>query len=475
MLAALITIVAGFMLLPAFAAIGRDEPEIAAAFAGSALGGAFLGGALMLALQGAQRPAQMRENIGLIIIAWIVLSLFAAIPMHASGSSASIVDAIFESTSALTTTGATLIIRPEAQSPAILLWLAELHWFGGFASIVMGATVLSALGTAGLDVQRTLLPLGQSGPAFDRFFHIAGSLAGIYIGATFIAFIAIWAGGVPRFDAFCLALSGIATGGLKMHSAGFGAYHAPVAEAALVFLMFFGAMSFMAHWTALRSASWRGRMRAYGKEPEFWLLLAGCVLATLLLTGAGAAHETGLSFTIFNAVSLVTTSGFWDGPATTPTPAVALGAILLVFIGGASVSTSGGLKLMRLWLLLSHARRELRRLVHPRGALAIRFRGRALDDEVLRGMWAFFAGYVALFALVSFVLTGLGLDLLTAMTAAVATLANTGPLLDIVTGGEGAYALMADHVKWLLAGIMIIGRLEVLAFLSVLHPAFWRD
>ena len=474
-LAALITVIAGAMLLPAFAAISRNEPDIAAAFAGSALGGAFFGGGLMLALQGTQKPAPMRENIGLIIFAWIVLSLFAAIPLLASGASRSVVDAIFESASALTTTGASLLGAPETQSPAILLWLAELQWFGGYASIAMAATVLSALGTAGLDVQRTLLPLGQSGAVFERFFHIAGSLAFVYIAATLIGFIAIWAGGVPRFDAFCLALSGIATGGLKLNSLGFEAYHAPVAEIALVVLMFFGAMNFVSHWAALRSGSARGIVRTYGNDPEFWLLLIGCGLATLLLTSAGATRQMNqASFTVFNAVSLVTTSGFWDGPLIAPSPAAALGAILLVFIGGASVSTSGGLKLMRIWLLLAHARRELRRLVHPRSARTIRFRGRVLDDEVLRGMWAFFVGYVAIFAGVSAVLAALGLDLVQAMTAAVSALANTGPLLTIVSGGGEPYVLLPDTAKWLLSAVMIIGRLEVLAFLSVLHPAFWR-
>jgi trk system potassium uptake protein TrkH len=474
-LAALITLLSGLMLFPALAALSRHEAEVAAAFAGSALGGAFLGGGLIFALQGAQKPAPMRDNIGLIIIAWIVLSLFGAIPLLASGARSSLVSAIFESTAALTTTGASLLGAPELQSPAILLWLAELQWFGGYASIAMGATVLSALGTAGLDVQRTLLPLGQSGPVFERFFHIAGSLAGIYITATLIGFFFIWAGGVPRFDAFCLALSGIATGGLKLSSAGFGSYHAPVSEAVLVILMLFGAMNFTTHWTALRSGTLRGVLRAYGGEPEFWLLLTGCVLATLLLTSAGAvAQMTGLSFTIFNAVSLVTTSGFWDGPMVQPQAAVALGAIMLAFIGGASVSTSGGLKLMRLWLLLSQGRRELRRLVHPRSAMAIRFRGRVLDDEVLRGMWAFFFGYVAVFALVSLILSAMGLGLVPALAAAVAALANTGPLFTIVSGGGEPYALLPDGAKWLLSVVMIMGRLEVLAFLSLLHPAFWR-
>jgi trk/ktr system potassium uptake protein len=475
-LSALITVVAGGMLLPALAALSRHEPEIAAAFAGSALGGAFLGGGVMLALQGPQRPALMRENIGLIIVAWIVLALFGAIPLLASGTGMSIVGAVFESTAALTTTGASLLDAPEIQSPAILLWLAELQWFGGYASIAMGATVLSALGTAGLDVQRTLLPLGQSGPAFERFFHIAASLGLVYLTATLLGFFVIWIGGVPRFDAFCLALSGIATGGLKLRSEGFSAYHAPLSEAALVFLMLFGAMNFMTHWAAFRGGTLRGMLRAYGREPELWLLLTACALATLLLTSAGAMHQmTGLSFTVFNAVSLVTTSGFWDGPVTQPSPAIALGAILLVFIGGASVSTSSGLKLMRLWLLLRHARRELRRLVHPRSAMAIRFRGRGLDEEVLRGMWAFFAGYVAIFAVVSLALAALGLALVPAMSAAVSALANTGPLLTIVSGGGEPYALLPDSAKWLLSVVMIIGRLEVLAFLSLLHPAFWRS
>ena len=476
-LAALVTVLAGGMMLPAFTAIGRHETRIAVAFASAALGGAFLGGGLMLALQSAQRPALMRENIGLLISAWILLPFFAAIPLLLSGSVANVAAAVFQSTSALTTTGASLLGAPEAQSPAILLWMAELQWFGGFASILMGATVLSALGTAGLDVQRTLLPLGQSGAIFNRFFHIADNLGWIYLMATLVGFFVIWAGGVPRFDAFCLALSGIATSGLKLKSAGFGAYHAPLSEIGLVLLMLFGSMNYFAHWAAFRAGSWRLRLRAYTSDPEFWILLAISLLATLLLTSAGAVPQmASFSFVIFNAVSLVTTSGFWAGPPPPPTSAFVLGAIGLAFVGGASVSSAGGLKLMRLWLIFKHARLEIRRLVHPRSSMTVRLRGRVLDEEVLRGIWAFFMGYVLILLFASLVLGGFGFDPLRAIAASVSALSNTGPLLNLVSdgAGAGAYADLPDPGKWLLCLVMIAGRLEVLAFLSLFHPAFWQ-
>jgi trk system potassium uptake protein TrkH len=474
-LCALVTVLAGGMMLPAFTAIGRHETEIAVAFASAALGGAFFGGGLMLALQSAQRPALMRENIALLVAAWIVLSLFAAIPLVLAGATRSVTDAIFEAASALTTTGASVLGPPERQSPAILLWLAELQWFGGYASILMAATVLSALGTAGLDIQRTLLPLGQSGAVFERFFHIAGSLGWIYATATLTGFFVIWAGGVPRFDAFCLALSGIATGGLKLKTAGFGAYHAPISEIGLVLLMLFGASNFLGHWVAWRAGSWRLRLRAYAEEPELWLLLMACFLAVLLLMSAGAVpHMATSSFVIFNAVSLVTTSGFWAGPPPPPSSAFVLGAIGLVFVGGASVSTVGGLKLMRLWLIFTHARLEIRRLIHPRSPMTVRLRGRVLDEEVLRGIWAFFMGYVLILLFASIVLGGFGLDPVHAMAASVSALANTGPLLDLVSGGPGTYAGLPSPAKWLLCLVMIAGRLEVLAFLSMFHPAFWR-
>jgi trk system potassium uptake protein TrkH len=474
-LAALITVLAAGMMLPAFTAIGRHESEIAIAFAGTSLCGAFLGGGLMLALQSTQRPALMRENIGLLVIAWLTLSLFAAIPLMLGHTAKSFTDAVFEAVSALTTTGGGFAGPPEQQSRAVLLWLAELQWLGGYASILMAATVLAALGTSGVDIQRTLLPLGDSGSVFNRFFHIAGNLGWIYVTATLVGFLAILAGGVPPFDAFCLALSAIATGGLKLRSEGFGAYHAPISEIALMILMLFGAFNFLGHWAAWRAATTRQRLRAYAAEPEFWLLLAGVLVAFLLLMTAGALpHMSTWSFVLFNAVSLMTTSGFWSGPPPPHDAAFVLGAMGLVFVGGAGVSTAGGLKLMRLWLIFTHARLEIRRLIHPRGPMSIRLKGRLLDDEVLRGMWAFFMGYVLLLIVTSIVLGGLGLGPIDGLAAAVASLANAGPLFGLVSSASEGLAGLPDPAKWLLCLVMIAGRLEVLAVLALFHPSFWR-
>lgn len=475
-LAVILTILAGAMLLPVLVAIGESEPLIASAFAGSCLTGVFFGGGLMFALPSPGRPALMRENLLLLILAWPLMAFFAAMPLWLCGAASTVIRAFFEATSALTTTGASLLGAPEQQSPAILIWLAELQWLGGYATILMGATIVSALGTAGQDVQRGALPLGQSGPVFDRFFHIARGVAQLYAGGTAIALLAIWAGGVPFFDALCFSLSGIATGGLSTTSAGLAPYHAPLAEITLVLLMLFGAMNFQIHWTAFRQKSVRGFLRVYRRDPEFWLLIAGSILAAILFFSARAGRDMGHSgFVLFNAVSIVTTSGFWAGPVSQPTPAIALGAIGLAFVGGASISTAGGLKLVRLWLLLSTARVEMHRLVHPRRASVIRFRGRTLDEDTMRGMWASFAGYIGLLAAVTLALPWFGLDFAHALAAAVSCLTNTGPLYVILSGGGAPYGSLSEGGKLLLSAVMIAGRLEVLVLLAMFDLSFWRD
>lgn len=475
-LGALVTVFSGAMLAPTLTAVMEHDRATALAYAASSLAGAFVGGALMLAMQGAQRPALMRENIALLALAWVVLPFFCAFPLWASGLFETYEDAIFLATSALTTTGASLVIDLDHAPRSFLLWRAELEWLGGYASLVMGATVLGALGTGGGEVQRSLLPLGDTGAVYERFVHVARGIGLVYLCVTVAGFVALTFSGIPAFHALCLSFSAISTGGFATTHDGFGAFHAPVGEIAMALLMLYGAMNFVTHWTF-----WRGlRLRTYLDEPEFWLLLIMVALALALIGAselpgssalAGMKHAT---FYLFNAVSLVTTSGYWLGPQPDPSPAFIVGAIAITLIGGASVSTAGGVKLMRAWLLMSQVRNELRRLAFPRSLVPIKFRGVRLEPGVVIGVWALFISYVVTLAASALVMGALGVDLLSSIVAAVSAIANAGPLYDLLRGRAGGYDALPDGARWLLCGTMIAGRLEVLALLSLFSPAFWR-
>lgn len=473
-LGALMTCLAGAMLLPAVVAFSTGAAELAAIFAGSALATAFLGGAFMFAMQGPQRAALMRTNLALVVVAWLIVPLLSSLPMAASGHYASYTDVLFEAVSAVTTTGASLLTNLDATPPALLLWRAELQWIGGYASLLMGATILSALGTTGIDVQRTLLPLGDQGPLLSRFLHVGSALFAIYAGATLVGALIIWAGGVRGFDALCLALSAISTGGFDIRHGGLGGHSSLLTIYAVLFLMLAGALSFLTHWNVLRRHE-----PGYGQDPEVWLLalVALCALALFLGTeiGARGLNEglTALAAISFDAISLVTTTGYWIGPPPPPSGAFLIGALTLSLIGGASVSTAGGIKLLRLWLCVSQARGEMRRLANPRGIIRIRYGTRSLAPQIILGVWALVVSYAALFAVTALALAAFGIDLLPALAAAGAALSNAGPLLPLLTEGQASYAAFPDPAKWLLMAVMTAGRLEVLALLSLASPAFW--
>jgi len=475
-LGALVTVFAGAMLVPILVAFSDGQRVLSLAFASSSLGGAFVGGALMLAMQGAQRPALMRENIALLALAWAIIPVFTAFPLWSGGLFPSFADAMFVSTSALTTTGASVVVEIEQAPRAFLLWRAELEWLGGYATLVMAATVLGALGTGGGEVQRTLLPLGDTGTLYERFTHIARGIGIVYVVVTLIGMLVLTMGGVPAFDAVCLTLASISTGGFTTTHGGISDFHAPIAEIAVGFLMFYGAMNFTTHWLVWR----RLRIRTYFAEPEFWLLLLmyGVTFVLLVLsdlrgpwTFEGLKHG---SFYLFNAISLATTSGFWLGPHPEASPAFIVGAIAITLIGGASVSTAGGIKLMRTWLLVSQSRGELRRLAFPRSLVRIRFRHVNMQPDVILGVWALFISYAVVLAVSALVLGAFGVDFLSALIASVSAISNAGPLYDLLRGGTGGFGVFPEGAKWLLCVTMIAGRLEVLALLSLFTPAFWR-
>ena len=471
----LLTTMAAGMLLPTFVALSDHERTVSAAFAATALAGAFLGGGLMVAMQGIERPATLRENIFLIVSAWTVVPLVGALPVYASGATATFVDAFFEAMSALTTTGASALADPVALPRAVLLWRALLEWGGGFAAIVMALAILSAFGTAGRDVQRTHLALGMGGPVAARFMHFMRALFALYVAMTFLGFIGIWASGPPAFDALCLTLASISTGGLAIAGQGQMISDSPIAAVIIVILMVFGATNFLTHWTV-----WRRGILRYREDQEIGYLLftaaAGFVLFELAQLVAHGSHETlrRVWGTAFNVISLVTTTGFWIGPDPPPAGASSMVALALTTIGGATVSAAGGLKLLRLALLTLQGQRELRRLSHPRSVTRVLFDGHPMDERVVVGISSFALAYGVTLALSALTLAAIGLDPTSSIVASAAALANTGPLYDIVTAGPASYATMPDAAKWALTVVMAAGRLEVLALLSLFSTAFWR-
>jgi trk system potassium uptake protein TrkH len=470
----LIFVLAGAMALPAIVAVGAGEDAEAFSFMAMSTVTAFFGGGFVFALEGSLSNASMRENMLLTLIAMIFLPLFAAIPIFASGAVETMPAAYFEAVSGLTTTGATIIKDLDNASSSILLWRAILQWLGGLGILVIAVSVLAPFGAAGRDIQRALAPLGDEGPSLERFILVMRMVAVIYLSATVLGVIGIAFGGVPMFDAVCIGLSSISTGGFATTNNGIRDFHAPASEIVVALVMFYGATNFLLH-----AAAMRGRVSAYLSDPEprnmlFAVILLAFFFAVANAAGVGVINDPGAGFLLFNAISLVTTTGYWLGDLTaltlTPLPLI----IGFAMIGGSMMSTAGGVHHLRLSILLKQSVREFRRLVHPHSVSRASYGGAPITFDMMSGVWAIFVAMFVSFAALSIVLSGMGFEPDAAMAASISALSNIGPLYQ--WAGENASPLFAapDSAKLVMCAAMIAGRVEILLILSFLNPAFWR-
>ena len=420
---------------------------------------------------------EMRTRDGFVVVVmfWVVLTLIGALPfVLADIPHLSFSDAVFESASGLTTTGATVITNLDQMPLSILYYRQQLQWLGGMGIVVLAVAVLPMLGIGGMQLYRAETP----GPMKDRkltprITETAKALWYIYLGLTAACGLAYWMAGMSAFDALCHAYSTVAIGGFSTHDASMGYFNSDLINLIAVFFMFLAGVNFSLHFVAFRSRSLGGYW--HDSELKFYVLLLALVSLTVMvglyLHGVYATWQEVFVQGLFQAVSIGTTAGF-----TTDTfynwPSF-LGILLLFssFVGGCAGSTGGGIKVIRLLLLIKQGMREITRLVHPSAQIPVRLGDKIISSRVVESVWGFFALYVASFTLMYLVLAATGLDLMTAFSAVAASINNLGPGL----AGVGAnYADMHDTGKWILAFAMLLGRLEIFTLLVLLTPTFWR-
>jgi trk system potassium uptake protein TrkH len=422
-----------------------------------------------------------RENLrlrdGFVVVAgfWIVLGVFGAIPLLLLVSPVmSPTDAVFESMSGLTTTGATVITNLEQQARSVLYYRQQLQWLGGMGIIVLAVAVLPILGVGGMQLYRAETP----GPMKDskltpRITETAKYLWLVYLTMTLACFLAYWSAGMEVFDAIGHSFSTVAIGGFSTHDESFAWFGNPVVEMLAVGFMFLAGINFSLHFAALRSG---GRLRAYGADPEFrWycFLLAFTCAVTFVYLAATQYYDGGLETmrrALFHAVSLATTTGFVTTDYTVWPGALPILLLLSSFIGGCAGSTAGGMKVVRWVLIYKQGMREVFRLVHPHSEVPVKLGDRAVPLRVVEAVWGFFSVYLVVFGSLILIMNGLGLDPLTAFAAVGATLNNLGPGLgDVAT----SFASVPDSAKWVSVVAMLLGRLEIFTLLVFLTPTFW--
>jgi trk system potassium uptake protein TrkH len=431
-------------------------------------------GLALLALGRGRRSLRSRDGFAVTVLFYVGLGLFGAIPLALyDGLSLGYVDAAFESLSALTTTGATVLTGLDAMPRSILFYRHLLQWLGGMGIIVLAVAILPMLGIGGMQLYRAETP----GPVKDtkltpRITETAKALWYIYATLTAACAISYAFAGMPIFDAICHSFSTVAIGGLSTHDENIGYFASAPIEAVAVVFMALSGINFGLHFVA-----WNRRSFAhYWRDPElrlYFAILAGisAVIAIILQTNPGISPAP-VRDGIFHAVSMATTSGFTTTDFSIwPAAAPAL-LVLVACVGGCATSTAGGIKVIRVLLIYKQGMREIRRLIHPNGVFSLKVGTQRVPDSVINAIWAFFSAYVVIFlATLTLLMMLAPVDFTTAFSAVAGCINNVGAGL----GGVALnYAGLPAGAKALLATAMVFGRLEIFTLLVFFTPAFWQ-
>ncbi|MFP6807832.1 MAG: TrkH family potassium uptake protein [Pseudomonadales bacterium] len=432
------------------------------------------GAVLWLAFRRYNKEMKTKDGFLVTVLFYLALGIFGSIPfLDQSGADLQVTDALFESFSGLTTTGATVITHLDDLPQSILFYRQQLQWLGGMGIIVLAVAILPMLGIGGMQLYRAETP----GPVKDskltpRIQQTALALWSIYVGLTITCALAYWAAGMSLFDAVCHSFSTVAIGGFSTHDASIGFFDSPLIEGVAIIFMIISGINFGLHFFAARDRS----IMHYLKDDEvvFYLqilLVATVVVTTILISFDTYEGVTAFRMAIFEVVSIFTTTGF----ATTDYSAWPGMLPFLVFFGaftGACAgSTGGGMKVIRVLLIRKQGLREIYRLIHPHAIFPIKVNKHRVTPNVIEAIWGFFSIYVILFLFMHLALIATGMDFLTAFSAVGAAINNLGPGL-----GDVAlhYAGITDSAKLLLCFAMILGRLEIFTILVLFVPMFWR-
>lgn len=425
-----------------------------------------------------KRTEDLRLRDGFLVVAgfWFALGSFGALPLlFLAEPVMSFTDAVFESMSGLTTTGATVLTGLDTLPKSLLYYRNQLQWLGGMGIVVLAVAVLPMLGVGGMQLYRAEI----AGPVKDtkltpRITETAKALWYIYLGLTISCGVGYYLAGMGIFDALCHAFSTVAIGGFSTHDASIGFFDNPNIKAVAVLFMFMAGINFSLHFLALRGRT----LSSYFLDSEFRAYAKGLIALTIIVVGFlhwNSEYETfseTVSEGLFQVVSIATTTGFTTAEFSAWPGALPVLLIFASFVGGCAGSTGGGMKVMRCLLLYRQGVREIKRLIHPNAEIPVKLGGNPVPARVIESVWGFFAVYVAVFALMMIILLFDGVDQITAFSAIAASLNNLGPGLGDVTSG---FSSLSDLSKWVCVIAMLLGRLEIFTLLVIVSRSFWEQ
>lgn len=430
---------------------------------------------LMLVLVGSREAFTLttRQMFVLTTLSWLSIGVFAALPLYFC-LELDPADAFFESVSGITTTGSTILTGLDTMSRGILLWRGLLQWMGGIGIIVLAIAVLPFLRVGGMRLFQTESS-DWSDKVAPRSGHVAKYVATIYLSLTLLCGVLYLLAGMNGFDAVVHAMTSLATGGFANYDASMGHFDGTpsILWISAVFMILSG-MPYTLHVALLKNR--RGDLFR-DQQVRGLLLTLGTGITVMFLYHLWREPDDlfiTLTHSVFNVVSVLTTTGYASADYNGWGPFAVMFFFMLIFIGGCSGSTSGGLKLFRLQIATMMLWRQLRQLLHSQGVFAQKYNDRTLTDDVINSVVAFSFFYLLTIIGLALLLALLGLDFDTALSGAATAVANVGPGLGHIIGPAGNFASLPDAAKWLLAVGMILGRLEIMTVFVLLTPAFWR-
>lgn len=462
------------MLIPAFVDIADGNKDWVV-FMGSSIG---VFAVSLLGIVSMRQPLpKFSPRFGFLLttLLWLVTAIVGAIPFWLSPYNISPAEGFFESMSGLTTTGSTVLTGLDSLPRGILIWRSMLQWLGGIGIVAIGLFLFPFLRIGGMQFFRTESS-DRSDKTVPRMVNLTAALMAFYVVLTVACALVYAALGMDLFDAINHAMTTVATGGYSTHDASFGYYgeNLGLIWTSIIFMLA-GALPFVLYVEFVL----RGRLSLFS-DIQVRVYVLAIVIVSVALGIWVHLNSTldivqSLSRSAFNVVSIITTTGFAsEDYSLWGTFAVGL-FFILTFIGGCSGSTSGGIKIYRLIIIWQAFRRALARLVYPNAVIPLRYGERYIDQDVFESVVTFLIAYVGIFAIMTLVLCGLGIDFLTALTGVVTALSNVGPGLGNVIGPAGNFEPLGETATWILAVLMLIGRLEIMTAIVLLSPAFWRD
>ncbi len=422
-----------------------------------------------------EKPTSISHREGMLIVSlgWIIAAAWGGLPFW-WGTPLDFTDAFFESMSGFTTTGSSILTDIEALPRSLLLWRSLTHWLGGMGIIVLSLAILPFLGVGGMQLYKAEVPSPVPDKLQPRIRDTAASLWKVYVALSAAEVIALMLCGMGLFDAVCHTFGTLATGGFSTKNASIAFYNNTAVDFIITGFMLASGLNFALYFQTIQ-----GRPLALWRDPEArcFLALVALLIGILVWDLWGTVYDgflQSLRYASFQVASIITTTGFATADFETWPPLSQILLVFCMFFGASTGSTGGGIKTMRLILLLKQSFRELFRLIHPRAVVQLKLGGKPVPADVQASVWGFFSLYVTVFLLGSLLLTLMGIDLPTAFTAVAATLGNIGPGLGTVGPTEN-FAHLPIAAKWVLSLCMLLGRLEIYTVLVLLVPEFWRD